>query len=640
VTFLEARGDFDRWVEHPGGGADPALIAKDLRGRQNHILSRAFDDLDDDEKALLGSIAMANLNLTMEILRLLNPKRPLEPARVAPPENWTEEELYFRTSDRAIDNAYHAWTNAKSADERAAAQATLDELRERNLAERRRDYESRVADHLAWQRVAEAADAWLDRTLPKLELRALLHFDADTGSLDMHPAIRHTVLIGLSPDARSSTGSHVSDALSARPAKPFDEARTLDDLAIAMTRVEALNAAGKLKEGWDLYRSSGLDNALFRLQYAHEQLELLQPYFPQGWEQGPILLPEDVQADALVDTADGLDDAGKSDLACTLYARAIRIRLANKRATAASLGNLAISLNRQGQPSRADRLASLALRLAEADGNRDDVLWLKANQAEDHIRHGRFDEAGAALVTLRTAIAEQKVSSANESQVLTCGLLLAFRTGCLSEQVAADCVIRIRGFGQRFDERRSLFVVAVWHQSCGRHDDALDVYGDLIALANEIGSPSLPRYEARRALSLAACGRHEEARRVAAKVDHGKDPPHVALALLYLALGDQAKARAHALAGYQQAWGEGPPYHDHWDLEDCRKVLTAVGEAEPVLPPFDPSKVEPFDFEPDVERLIETKLAEKAKAAEERAKRDGAREAEAAKSANPPKPSS
>jgi hypothetical protein len=44
-----------------------------------------------------------------------------------------------------------------------------------------------------------------------------------------------------------------------------------------------------------------------------------------------------------------------------------------------------------------------------------------------------------------------------------------------------------------------------------------------------------------------------------------------------------------------------------------------------VLAPFDPSKVEPFDFEPDVERLIEKKLAEKAKNAEEKAKRDAAR---------------
>lgn len=83
------------------------------------------------------------------------------------------------------------------------------------------------------------------------------------------------------------------------------------------------------------------------------------------------------------------------------------------------------------------------------------------------------------------------------------------------------------------------------------------------------------------------------------------------MALLYLELGDWTKASSHALAGYNDAWGEGPPYHCHWDLEDCRKVLTALGEPEPMLSPFDPSKVEPFDFEPEVERLIEKALVEK-----------------------------
>ena len=62
-------------------------------------------------------------------------------------------------------------------------------------------------------------------------------------------------------------------------------------------------------------------------------------------------------------------------------------------------------------------------------------------------------------------------------------------------------------------------------------------------------------------------------------------------------------------------------------------MLAAVGEPEPVLPPFDLAKVEPFDFEPDVERLIEKKLAERAKQAEEAAKRDAARQVEAAKKA-------
>ena len=111
------------------------------------------------------------------------------------------------------------------------------------------------------------------------------------------------------------------------------------------------------------------------------------------------------------------------------------------------------------------------------------------------------------------------------------------------------------------------------------------------------------------------------------RIDQGKRPPHVPLALLFLALGETGKAREHALAGYKKAWGEGPPYHNHWDLVDCRKVLAAVGEPEPQLPPFDPSKVKVFDFEPAVERLIEEKMAAKARREAGRGKLDAAWEA-------------
>jgi hypothetical protein len=152
----------------------------------------------------------------------------------------------------------------------------------------------------------------------------------------------------------------------------------------------------------------------------------------------------------------------------------------------------------------------------------------------------------------------------------------------------------------------------------GKHEAALDALADLIALANEIGPAYLRNYEARRGISLAALGRKQEAGRIAVKVDQGKNRPHLPLAFLYLELGDQPKAREHALAGYKEAWCEGPPYHEHWLLEDCRKVLGAVGETVPVLQPFDPAKIEPFDFEPEIERLIEKTLAEKAERVEEK----------------------
>lgn len=634
ATFFDARGDFDRWVEHLKGGADPGLIAKDLRGRQNHILSRAFDHLDDDVKALLGSIAMANIDLPLDVLRLLNPMRPIEPTNVDPPSELGDAD-YESNEHWSLK---HDRDRAKTGEARAAAQKKLDAYRKQDFAKHTERYESYVAAHRAWQQKAGEADAWLARALPDLEARGLLQYDSDTGSLDMHPAIRHAALLALSPEAKGRTGTHVSDALASRPIKPFEEARTRDDLAVAMTRVQALNAAGKFKDAWDLFVQADLAEVLYRLRYDYETLELMRPYFPLGWQQGPVLLPEEHKGHALGRVALSLSLTGKLQSASAVYARAIKMLLATEDdELTVYLGNFANTLESLGQGARGARLRTLALRLAEAIGDEERSVWLRLNQAEDHMSRGRLVDAEAMFVALRKAIADYDASTRRKAQLLKGDLELGSRTGRLAEQTVKPNLKEIRSLGQRFDERESLFSVAKWRQSKWEHQAALDAFGDLIALANEIGSPDLPDYEARRALSLAALGRQEEARRVAGKIDRGKDRPHVSLALLYLELGDDSKAREHALAGCGKAWGEGPPYHNHWDLEDCRKVLAAVGEPEPVLPPFDPAKVEPFDFEPDVERLIEKKLTENAKRAEEKAKRDAAREAEAAKSANVPK---
>ena len=602
---------------HSEGGADPALIVKDLRGRQNHILARAFDNLDDEEKALLGSIAMANIALPADVLRLLNPKRPIEPKAIGIPERLSKRELYLHSSNPKIDEAYHAWRDAASPEERSKAQATLDLFRERNLADRKAIYDDRLAERASWRQQAAAADAWLMHALPRLEARALLQYDTKNASLDMHPAIRHTVLAGLSQEARNSTGSHVSDALSSRPIKPFKDARTLDDLALAITRVEALNAAGRFENGWTLFTYGGLRDALASLMYAYKALELLQTYFPHGWTGGPVLLPGRAHAEAWFQAAWFLEEQDESELAGQLALENIRMRLEKDENTSVrTLDSLAYYLARIGASARADRVRRLAIRFNEASGNEGYRRRLSGSQVTHYVELGQLDKAEPIIAGLCRELEEGEITSEQEARILTESLHFKFRAGRLSESVVAEHLDRIRALGNRRMEHWSLDIIAQWYQAQCDHAHALDVFSDLIARANETGWAGLPYYEARRARSLAAEGRRDEARRLAAKVDRGRKPPHLPLALLYLELGERDRAYAHALAGYKKAWAEGPPYHDHWDLEDCRMVLAALGEPEPVLPPFDPAKVEPFDFEPLVERLIEQRLAEKAKEAE------------------------
>jgi hypothetical protein len=48
-----------------------------------------------------------------------------------------------------------------------------------------------------------------------------------------------------------------------------------------------------------------------------------------------------------------------------------------------------------------------------------------------------------------------------------------------------------------------------------------------------------------------------------------------------------------------------PPASGPYDLKRCRDLLTELGEAEPQLPPFDPTKVEPIPYEAEIGALIE-----------------------------------
>ena len=50
--------------------------------------------------------------------------------------------------------------------------------------------------------------------------------------------------------------------------------------------------------------------------------------------------------------------------------------------------------------------------------------------------------------------------------------------------------------------------------------------------------------------------------------------------------------------------GDGPPFCTAQSLARCRRILKELGEAEPEMPPFDPSSFAPLPYEADVLRLI------------------------------------
>src|SRR5262249_21719179 len=148
-----------------------------------------------------------------------------------------------------------------------------------------------------------------------------------------------------------------------------------------------------------------------------------------------------------------------------------------------------------------------------------------------------------------------------------------------------------------------LYERQLWHRlgttrlTNGQNTSAIAAFEHAIQMARDVGL-SDPDAEAQRGLALARTGHLAEAEAAAHSAE--RDPPHVTLAELWLALDQRDKARDHALRGFKRAWADGPPYCWHWNLERCRAVLRALGEPEPALPPYDPAKIQPLPYEAEI----------------------------------------
>lgn len=169
--------------------------------------------------------------------------------------------------------------------------------------------------------------------------------------------------------------------------------------------------------------------------------------------------------------------------------------------------------------------------------------------------------------------------------------------------------------------RKQLWTIALraeWELTRGNSQAALDAIDNALTITRRTGAPA-PSYVAIRALALARLKRTKAAREALAEVVDQTSSQYVAEA--WLALGEREKAREAIHKAYKWAWADGPP-HIHWyALKRCREIMAELGEPEPTLPPFDPSKVEPIPYEAEIRAVIERLKAEKAaKDAEKAAK--------------------
>jgi tetratricopeptide (TPR) repeat protein len=114
-----------------------------------------------------------------------------------------------------------------------------------------------------------------------------------------------------------------------------------------------------------------------------------------------------------------------------------------------------------------------------------------------------------------------------------------------------------------------------------------------------------PTAETGLALAKHHLGQLDDPPREAERLGQLSRPAHRYLAMLWLAIGDLAEARQHALAAYQWAWADGEPYVHRYELMQATALLQQMNVAVPVLPPYGPAKHKPIPWEAGVRAAIE-----------------------------------
>jgi hypothetical protein len=614
LKSARASGDFDRWVDDPAGGAEVNLAALDLTQRRNHILKLAFDGLDPDAREVIARLALISNGIEWEVLQALNPRRPDPPEEVVEPERPDHE------WDFEIFDLRDQIEEAKDAEERASFESALLKRKQQldaDYDEARRAYINYQAGFAAWRQSPElrAADLWLNDTLGDLETRGLLQWDRRVGQFDLHPVVRGFAVSSMSAEARGQSGQRIADYFSSRPHPPYENAVSLGDLDIGLHIVRALNLAGKPADAFKVLFGS-LDDAILRLELYHDWLALLRPLFPGGWDQPPVGVED--RGKAATSASVALTELGRTREADALDEFSIQEDLKQGMSSSLVLGmqNLCVGTASLG---RGHRILELAREVGEAIADHNEVFRCDLHRVEALAERGEIKAARTVWDELSSSGLGVSIEGRDQAQALGVEVNLLLREGKLTEDHIRSAVARAEELGQRRTVRLLWRLRGEWRQSVGEHKDAAAAFERAIEMGREIGL-SDPWAEAGYGISLAHLQRRDQALAAGARAEGGpKVPradigprvPRAALAELYLVLGDHAKAAEHARMSYPDSWGDGPPYSWHWELQRCRNVLAALGEPEPRLPPFDPSKAKPLSFEADIRRLLEEHAAEK-----------------------------
>ena len=581
--YLPARGHFDPWAADPNHGGRLNLGHLDLIQKRNHILTAALDALPDASRRLLSTLSLLPESFDYAMLAALNPHRPAEPAAVPVPARPEESFLWAgRTAEtqKLLQNQYDA------------------------ALELRREYERA---HAAWE-TASAAPAISDEltvTVRDLEQRGLLQYERQTDRWDLHPVVRAVASGRLPDDDRDHLGQRIIDHFSQRPHNPYVQAKTLDDLRDGITVVRTLIQMGSKERALDALVGDLLDALHYNVEAYPESLSLLQPLLPRDW---PTSTEDLVASMSMLATAASIAYYGLGEFAqsANLYEISVRVHVAagNWPEARNSVYNLSEAFSGLNRLALAERYSIISLRLAEVLDSPVHLFSARLRQFEVLAVTGRWDEADRMWNLLDSMGRDwpRRFHRPGDAE-RSCLELLEFPRGRVTEDslaVAED----LSRTGQNHESARRLHRLrGKWLLTCGEDELAMASLHEAIRMAHEAGFPD-PESETLLALARVRCNHVSIVREEAVRLSAVRDPAHLALAELWLALGDTDQAAGHANAAYRYAWADGEPYVRRYDLGRAADLLRQLGDDIPVLPVHDSARDPVYPWEAEIAAAI------------------------------------
>lgn len=582
TSYLPARGNFDKWVADKDGGAKLDLASLDLIQRRNHILRTALDALPSASRQLLSVLALLSDPADYEILLAFNPHLPPEPDEVRKPSPPEQSKGWEGASDEEKASARSSYETAFSQWEH---------------------YEEAVQTRLASAQYREAPQK-LTITVSDLEQRGLLQYDRRADRYDLHPVVRAVAASELKTETRQRFSQQVVDYFSSQAGDPYSEAMSLKDLGVGLHIVRTLLRMGRYKKAYSEFDERGLKAAMkFNLEANVEILSLLRPFFPNGWGtlNGPLgrskLLGLAVDANHMLRSVGQVEEAINSGGSIIIEAlrgrKSVRTSAINR-----MLISIASACAVQNWLRKEVQCRLFALELA---GDRQRVAW-KMGIDYLHAKMGRLKKKDFRKFTEIRSPVIRALALRHYAYVM-------FWNGELNESILdrAESAEKTT----RHTLRELMVLRAKWKLESEDWSMASTSFSKAIRMARESGIPDVSS-ETGLALAKYHLGQLDEPQREAERLAGLPRPSHRLLAQLWIALGDTAQAKHHALAAYQWAWADGEPYVHCYELTRTTELLRQMSVPILKLPAYDPAKDEPFPWEADVRAYIE-KLRERNK---------------------------